>query len=380
VNRAWLTLAFALVGCDRIFEVTSVAGDDARIDVGDSAIDMVDAPACYGSPQGLFQYCPDAPLVEDIALTGDLFTSSDPRCIDYVQPSGFHVCLIAARSIAIAQPLKAHGSRSLVLVAATTIVISALVDVTSTLNEPGAGYQTGCGTAGPGGDTAGGGGGGAGGSFGFVGGSAQAGGGMTSSVTAPGSVFSLIDVRGGCPGGHGGRANTSTAVRAGGGTGGGALMLVAGTEIDVLGGAIAAGGAGGRPGPITGGGGGGGSGGLIGLDAPIVRVHAPLVAAGGGGGGGGSDTSVGLAGNDGKSVPNGSASGGPGGIGSTAGQNGGNGAPGCGSPVGNGTVGGFASGTPSSSGGGGGGGACGYIRVYATTKDITAQTSPAITP
>lgn len=103
------------------------------------------------------------------------------------------------------------------------------------------------------------------------------------------------------------------------------------------------------------GGGGGGAGGLIGLDAPMIRIDGNMIAKGGGGGGGGNDT-PGMPGGEAVlanpfgAVPAGAGGGGTG--------NGGDGS--------NGTIGGFP--MAGAFGGGGGGGAAGYIVLYGTTR------------
>jgi hypothetical protein len=91
-------------------------------------------------------------------------------------------------------------------------------------------------------------------------------------------------LRAGCRGGFGGSGGGGSTVGVGG-RGGGAVYLIAGTEIQISG-LVTAYGGGGGGGDEKGGGAGGGSGGMIGLDAPVVTVAASgAVAANGGGGG-----------------------------------------------------------------------------------------------
>jgi hypothetical protein len=106
-------------------------------------------------------------------------------------------------------------------------------------------------------------------------------------------------IHGGCAGGKGG-AGMMAGTGALGGDGGGAIYLIAGVRIDVVG-SIEASGAGGRScGGNSDGGGGGGSGGLIGLDAPLVMLSdtAVVIANGGGGGAGCNTKSGGTVGSD----------------------------------------------------------------------------------
>jgi hypothetical protein len=142
-----------------------------------------------------------------------------------------------------------------------------------------------------------GGGGGAGGSFQTAGGGGGRGNGNNVGGM-PGSVEPTMGfVRGGCRGANGGASASPLEFDAFGGSGGGAMYLLAGDSI-VIEGVLDASGAGGSAGTQgddtdtnTGGAGGagGGSGGLIALDAPMIVVEAGgrLVANGGGGGGGG---------------------------------------------------------------------------------------------
>jgi len=272
-------------GCRQLF------GLDPPIVAADAPV--VDAPidtaiTCYGT--GLVTYCPQLTPTQSVVLSGTLDTDGDPRCV--IDKGN---CVIAGASIAIDATFRAEGARPIVLVAVTTIDITATLDVGShrefigfaPVDHVGAGEGSGtCGSATPAtNDASVGAGGGAGGSFGGRGGGGGAGGsgapGGTSAATIAPGVF-----RGGCPGSRGGDAGS---VKGGiGAHGGGAVYLIAGTQITVSAtGAINAGGEGGYPGTSMSGGGGAGSGGFIGLDAPSVMNAGAIYANGGGGGEGG---------------------------------------------------------------------------------------------
>src|SRR5262249_29629712 len=150
--------------------------------------------------------------------------------------------------------------------------------------------------AGTGADDMGGAGGGAGGSLGTRGGDGGTGDTNNNGPpvgTAKGGVAGVVQLpptmlRGGCPGGDGGTADASH--RGPGGNGGGAVYLIAGSAIHIIGDVFASG-AGGMstPGTVSAeeGGGGGGTGGMIGLDAPSIDIPGRVVANGGAGAGGG---------------------------------------------------------------------------------------------
>jgi hypothetical protein len=306
-----------------------------------------------------------------------LDTTNDTSCRPVIQSTGEPVCVIAAASIAIPNALVVRGSRPLVLISGDTITISAIVDASSTQIRSGAGSQgnNDCGTNGNGDSATNGGAGGAGGTFGYRGGFPQGGGSVAGSAHASELVVPLVDVRGGCSGATAGLSTTTGGTRARGGTGGGALYLIAGSRIDVTtSGVINASGAGGGGGPIRGGGGGGGAGGLIALDAPTVAVSGQLFARGGSGGSGGSDMTAGSHGNEAVDATTTTA--GP--LSASPGSGSGPGWPGCGGP--NGMAGGNNAGGTATAGGGGGGGACGYIFVYADTRTISVPTSPIVMP
>jgi hypothetical protein len=164
------------------------------------------------------------------------------------------------------------------------------------------------------------GGGGGGGSHGGRGGdggdgSAVGHGGRSGSLSGNASIAPL---RGGCPGGSGGRAVDSSSQGGRGGAGGGAVQISA-LGLLTVSGTVTASGAGGQGGlgVITGsnGGGGGGSGGAVLLEGQDVSMPAGgKLTANGGGGGGGGGVSNGLDGADGPPQTAAPAPGGSGAI------------------------------------------------------------------
>jgi hypothetical protein len=368
-----------IAGCDRIWQLDELGRPRADASVIDA--EMFDAPpdarACFGSPQGIFQTCLTAPLDPPLSLSGVLDTTNDSRCRPVIQSTGEPACVIAAASFSITNALIVRGARPLVLIAGDAITVDALLDGSSTQLRSGAGSQGNgaCGTNGNGESATNGGAGGAGGTFGYRGGAPQGGGSVATTAHASELIVPLLDVRGGCSGATGGLSTTAGGTKARGGTGGGALYLIAGSRIDVTANAVInASGAGGNAGPVSGGGGGGGAGGLIALDAPTIVVAGQLFARGGGGGSGGSDTTSGNRGAEPADAIGGTNGGSPASTGSGSGP----GWPGCGGP--NGTDGGNNAGGTATAGGGGGGGACGYIFIYAETTTLSAMTSPIVMP
>jgi hypothetical protein len=312
---------------------------------------------------------------------------------------GAEVAVLSVESLAIdaGAAITVEGRRPLLVVSWSTIEIAGTVDAGSHLgitDAPahiartvtfGAGADERCATGlgQPGMDaaaSAGSGGGGGGGHHG-VGGSGAKGGDAMAVGGGGGAMAAAPTLRGGCPGGDSGAAGpvanlpSTQGTRAEGGSGGGAIHLVAHEAITLAGaGAISASGAGGAGAPLRSacGGGGGGSGGYIGLEAPVVTISGTLSANGGGGGGGGGATTAGNDGADGKAdlvaAPGGEPSascGASGGAGSSSSDLGG------------------ASASPGTcGGGGGGGGASGHIVVAspAFTTTGTAKISPAAQP
>lgn len=330
------------------------AGVDAAIDLRDAgrldganvAVDASpDAPSCYGA--GLVKVCPSAPITSPLSITSTTVVDTDasPLCIAYSDGVDDAYCVIAGTVVTIAENrrLRAVGSRPLVVVATTAMVIGGTIDVSA---GAGANPPT-CVAPTPATNKQG----GAGGSFQGRGGSGAAAVSGLGPMSAPATTTPAF--RGGCPGGAGAGPNGGS-----GGSGGGALYLIAPSiAID---GTLDASGAGGNGGTNASGGGGGGSGGFIGLDAPMVIVAAGArVFANGGGGGEGGTPNRGGNGGTTPGSPS-AASGGSGGA-----NHGGNGGAGSGDGRLDGADGdaGGNCGRGGSSGGGGGGGA-GFIYVF----------------
>ena len=240
---------------------------------GDASAPAVDAMAepdvpgdgsnCFGA--GLVRTC----LGEPPAAPRSLATAFDTDSADCVVEQGW--CLVAATELSVTS-LRVTGSRPLVLVATGSITVDGVLDVAS--RRTATGFELGAAASSPAcvpGQTPSAGGGGPGGSFGGRGGNGGAG---TLNVAESAFATSITAFRGGCAGLDGDGSPAS------GGPSGGAVYLLARTQITVTG-SINASGAGAGPG------GGGGSGGMIGLEAPVVSVSGAVFANGGGGGEGG---------------------------------------------------------------------------------------------
>jgi hypothetical protein len=255
--------------------------------------------------------------------------------------------------------LRAVGNAPLAIVAFGTITLdgSSLIDATA----GGAGARPTCAGAAVAGSPSGdGGGGGGGGAFAAAGG--NGGNGNADGSAVPGGPGGNAEPTpagplGGCSGAKGGNGDDAGGA---GGAGGGAIYLVSASRIDLAAGSgINVGGGGG-------GGGGGGCGGMILLEARVVRSMGMLAANGGGGGEASGDGDSGNPGNTGLLGP-GAA---PGGRDH--------------SPTGtDGANGGAQASTPGASvldslagGGGGGGGGVGYIVIVSPDK-VVAMASPA---
>lgn len=286
----------------------------------DAPVAMDDARSCFGS---LTNVCLAAAPPATLTLGGapaTLDTGIDGNCAQIVtQTGGPSLCVIAARIVTIGETLVAIGTRPLVLIGTDAINVVGVLDASSTTSSAGgprkgAGANTGaCTTAGVTGQgDAGGGGGGGGGSFGIAGGKGGIGDGNDNGLPfgsarggAAGATQATPSIlRGGCAGGKGG--DSSAAHRGGaGGDGGGAVYLIAGRTITIMGDVFASG-AGGHANPdasgIEQGGGGGGAGGMIVLDARTVSVSGRVVANGGGGAGGGGLNTGGMPGGDGTTT------------------------------------------------------------------------------
>lgn len=336
-----------------------------------------DASLCFGTFSRLcLQALPTQALMISQATAID--TSSSSMCV--ATTSGGDYCVIAATDITIAMPLRATGSRPLVLLATGGITTGAVIDVGShrgATPELGAGADpAGCPAGTPPDASIGG---GAGGSFAGQGGFGGTG---VHDGGAPGAkTTSITSLRGGCPGQTG--LDSQGAMSLAGGTkghGGGAVYLIAGTQIQVLGG-ISAGGEGGVGGARStgpgGGGGGGGSGGMIVLEAPAITGGSSISANGAGGGQGANPgSSAAVPGNGQDASTFAAAAGGTGG----GGPQGGAGASGV--VAGPGTGGGNGDQIDSDDagiGGGGGGGGAGLVLAPATANLGTSVSPPLTT-
>jgi hypothetical protein len=299
--RAWTLLSIA--GCG-FHPTTTANGDvgsgfysDAHLDDGGMCFGTKDIICLAMEPSGTLILPTTTPL------------STDTDCTEVVLGQ----CVVAAQDIDVTGMLIAIGTRPLVLIAVNTIMIDGSVDVSSKTAPPRIGASANdasCSTANAGASDSGGGGGGAGGSFttiGAAGGVGDLNMNHPPNGSAPGGMATVPTIvshlRGGCPAGRGGEGDdpsTDLGLSPGGpgGASGGAVRLIANTQI-VVGGAIYASGAGGgttmgnsgscatNNGGYEQGGGGGGTGGMIWLDAPSVMVAGTIAANGGGGAGGG---------------------------------------------------------------------------------------------
>jgi hypothetical protein len=376
--RAWFAV-FALTGCQSLFGVDE---DPDRLPDGGGV------PECWGTD---INVCVRPAATMPRTLAGTLDTGS--MC-DFVEDE---LCVVAGTDVTIGN-LRATGPRPLVVVASGKLVVAGTLDAAShrgSTNGPGVGAANAMCVLGAapsyapsGTGTGGGGGGGAGGTFLHAGG---AGGPSVASalVGMPGSALAAT-FRAGCQGQNGGIKNGSTLV-APGGNGGGAVYLIAGSELEVMG-VINASGAAGDGGkcvcaPTTSatdlqnaesyGGAGGGSGGAIVLEAPAIAIKQDsFVFADGGGGGQGASRSL-------PGVPGAEPAGdlpALGGRGMDDGgqgpNNGGNGGPGSHADVRTGTTG--ATGESNNiGGGGGGGGGDGHIKLIGTVTNA-GTISPAL--
>jgi hypothetical protein len=356
-------LVWASGGCRQVFGLDPPTVVDGSL--ADRPFDS-EVP-CLGT--GIVFYCPPIAPTQSVTLSGTLDTDADPRC---VIDNGN--CVIAGDSITIGSTFRAEGMRPIVLVAVTTIDITATLDVGShrtfvglvPFDHVGAGEATGasCGAAvAPTNDGSVGAGGGAGGTFGGRGGKGAPGGGGATGGLAP-DVIAPGTFRGGCAGSRGGDAG---GVKGGaGGHGGGAVYLIADTINVSSTGAINAGGQGGYPGNMMSGGGGAGAGGFIGLDANTVNNAGAIFANGGGGGEGGGANAPGDYGASSTS-PTAAAGGG------SINANGGDGGSGS-----FGTSLDGSDGKMDAYGGGGGGGGAGMIQVFGVSSIAGVVMPPPI--
>jgi hypothetical protein len=322
---------------------------------GDDGGGTLDTSFCYGS---FVRVCfPTAPASQKVLDTIDIntdATDASSQC-DQKNDQKDRYCVIAGAGFMLPGGTKitAHGSKPLVLLSTAMFDLSGNVDVSSS--------RSGSQPKGPGADPADCvngtpptvSGGGYGGSFHGKGGNGSdgkpadgSGGGAAEALT----IFPSV-VRGGCPG----AAGTPMGVTGAGGSGGGAIAIIA-TQLHVEG-SINASGEGGSGGSvIRSGGGGGGSGGMIVLDASMIQLgsRAKIWANGGGGAQGGATGMAGNNGNESSGPDLGAAVT----SGSTDGGNGGNGAVGT---MLTGAVG--KSDANTGGGGGGGGGGAGFVHA-----------------
>lgn len=352
-----------LTGCQLVFPVQqeqqqpgdAPAGDAAR----DASSDAAPFEVCAGS--NLVQLCieeaPTASFVVNQPV--DLDTSTGP-CTPYqvqAPTEDPEACVIVGMTIEISSVLRARGNRPLVLFATERIIVDGLIDVSSSLDDAGAGAGStpDCDSTPPTNQ-----GGGAGGSFGGLGGSGGAPVGGAGGVPSPDPGLPTR-LRVGCRGGRG-EPSMSTSFS----VGGGAVALLA--PMITITGTIDASGSGGQGGEAVGGGGsGGGSGGMILIDGFVSTDPTTKLFANGGGGGGGGGS---IAGADGTKSSAPTVTGG-GGIGAPSGGNGGN----ANENSLDGDNGGAS--TQPTAGAGGGGGAAGFLRIAPTPGGLQGQFTPA---
>lgn len=357
VRQASFVVGAALLasGCSSILGIDDLSLRDAG-GPPDQPVDALGA-FCYGT---FVKACFDQEPAMAVMLSGTLDTTSDPRCVTIPQTNGDPICAIAGTTITVDASTIVSGSRPLMLIASTTIMVANRLDVSSAISRaplgPGANSSL-CAPAVNGSSTTAmaGAGGAAGGSFATPGGGGGAGHATGAGAAVPANPAQTATVlRGGCPGGTGG--NSGLGGMGGiGGAGGGAVYLYAKQAISIAA-EVRATGAGGRRGiPFSGGAGGGGSGGMVVLEAPAISVGGS-VNVNGGGGGEGSRSGMGSDGRDdrawdepptgGSGASNDGGDGGDGAFRTTAAENGAN--------AGSGSGGGAA--------GGGGGGGAGSLR------------------
>ena len=332
-------------------------------------------PCALGTPLGAIDL--SAGVFNFDTETGVLYNAIHAQVasssITLTQSDGSTVRVLAAEAFTLeaSATLSVTGHLPLLLVSWSSLQITGTLDASSHRGDlVGAGGDATAESCAGGGQpgakaTTSGSGGGGGGGFQGVGGSGSSGGGASAAGGGGGVRAMPAVIRGGCPGGASGDQSASTTTHALAGRAGGAVRLVAKTEI-VVDGAVLANGEGGAGAPTNSacGGGGGGSGGYIGLDAPTVTIHGRLAANGGGGGGGGPTSGSGNSGSDGA-------------AGDLAAAGGAVATGGCGQAGGQGSFQGAFDGTSATGtdacGGGGGGGAAGFILVASPGYTATAQ-------
>ena len=336
-------------------------GDGPPIDMLGN--ESVAGRVCYGTfPEVCLPAAPTTPL--DVMAATTIDTDDPSACATTVDGTAAGMCVVAGSSVTIAATLRAIGAKPLVIVSASTLMVSGTIDVSSKRGMPGGAGRNfaGCVDGTDPGDS----GGGQGGSFRGPGGNGGTGGQGPGGMASPAVDVTML--RGGCDGGDGGDGDEAdgAATAGDGGDGGGAVSLVARMSIS-LGGAIHASGAAGSGGiSDSGGGGGGGSGGMVVLDAPAITIAtgAIVVAQGAGGGEGASLGATSGAPGFEPTVPGVFAAGGGGAT--TTGGDGGAG----------GVTAGGSSGPAAGAGGGGGGGGTGAVRATSTPANLGVVSPP----
>ncbi len=339
-------------------------GDGSTADASDvDAKVYLDGPpagvTCFGTGFGKVCFA-DGDIPNDpVAITGPIDTDSSSLCSTTVIGAPA-VCVIAGTDVTTTGPIAVTGAKPLVVVATGTLTIDSLDLASHRDGRVGAGaVATDNVTLCDGGTQPDNNGGGAGGSFGAVGGAGGKGNNHNGGVA--GAIEPPTAIRGGCYGQDGKSGGVGAK-----GRGGGAVYLIAITQIIVDGTINASGAAGSGNAAMNGGkggGGGGGSGGLIAFDAPIVTNNGMIFANGGGGGEGSSNNNNGANGTEPTSTAAAPASG-------TGGNNGGDGG------AGGATTAAGPGSNASQDGGGGGGGAAGAIRLFQATTITGNPVSP----
>jgi len=305
------------------------------------------------------------PSFDSTDLTFTDWCGAEPVVTVVGQSDDSELVVLAMTSLSVeaGSTLRLVGDRPVALVVLGDASVAGTIDASANGVTPGGGGLVSCANGASAGtnETTGSAGGGSGGGFGTVGGAG--GSGYSDSVHVSGGTVAggstLSPLRGGCPGGAGGKSTSTGATGGAGGGGGGAFQLTVAGELAVTGELLASGGGGRAGAKSRDGGGGGGSGGAILLEAGSYDLDAAAVIAANGGSGAGGQSALSMdsaSGSDGEAsaaaAPGGSAtnSGGDGGAGAsltTASEDGSDGS----------------SSVFTGGGGGGGGGGVGRIRI-----------------
>src|SRR5205823_4041596 len=109
-------------------------------------------------------------------IGGAIDTDASTMCKTALQSGGPDVCMISGSNLTVSTPIRATGSRPLVLVAVQDLNVNALIDISGVSGQLAAGANTGaCVGTSPGGDSDSSPGGGGGGSLGTPSGGGAAG-------------------------------------------------------------------------------------------------------------------------------------------------------------------------------------------------------------